>query len=203
MSLFIVLEGIDGSGKSTQARKVARWIEERSGEVVFGAEPTDGTHGREIRRILSGDSLPDPAEMSRFFIMDRRDDVKGRITPALERKLPVVLDRYYYSNAAYQGAMGLRWRDILEANRHEGFPEPDRVYLIDMEPEEALKRVVGRSAQSETDLFEKKEFLDKVRFNYLDMADERFLTVRGTEQEEVVFQAILNDLKEIWESRAR
>jgi dTMP kinase len=201
MSLFIVLEGIDGSGKSTQAEKVARWIEKQAGEVVFGAEPTDGPHGKEIRRILSGDSLPESAEMSRLFILDRRDDVNNRLAPALERNVPVILDRYFYSNAAYQGAMGLQWREILEANRREGFPEPDRVYLIDMDPEEALKRVAGRSAKHEGDLFEKKEFLDAVRYNYLAMADERFCTVRGTEREEVVFQAIFNDLEKIWQGR--
>lgn len=140
--LLLVFEGIDGVGKSTQARAVAEALRARGHEVVASREPTDGPHGRRLRESATTGRL-DPAAELELFIADRREHVAQLILPSLARGAVVVLDRYYFSTAAYQGARGLSWEAILEAN--EAFaPEPDLLVWMDFPPERSLERVKSR-----------------------------------------------------------
>lgn len=114
---FIVLEGIDGSGKTTQARWLAEALRQKGYEVVLTREPSDGPLGRRLRRYLAASPRRLSSELElAWFLADRRDHVETIIRPALEQGKVVISDRYYYSSAAYQGARGLDPEAILRLN---------------------------------------------------------------------------------------
>jgi dTMP kinase len=160
------------------------------------AEPSQGEWGLKIRRMLSGEETPPAGEQLRLFLMDREDDARRNISPALETGVSVIMDRYYFSNAAYQGAMGLAPEDIIAENRKRNFPEPSRVYIIDIDPDTALERIALRSS-SRRDIFEKREFLHRVREILLSVADERFVVIDGNSPAEEISARILLDMKNI------
>ncbi|MBN1533681.1 MAG: dTMP kinase [Spirochaetes bacterium] len=194
-SLFIVFEGIDGSGKSTQARRCHQHIADAGIETILLSEPSAGEWGSRIRTFLTSPTAPAPEEQHRLFLLDREDDVRRNVTPALACGISVIMDRYFFSNAAYQGAGGLPPQRILEDNRAMGFPEPHRVYLIDIPPETALARVSLRNRGGDTELFERIPILERVRAIYLDIADETFTVIDGSGSEEDVFHRIAGDLR--------
>lgn len=184
-----VFEGIDGSGKSTQAALLAATLTASGLVTELLAEPGPSPWGREIRRLArEKHSLP-AAEELRLFIADRRWDVENRITPARAAGKAVILDRYYYSNACYQGARGLDMEGILRQNR-EFAPPPDLVLWIDVPVPEALARI-RRSRQEQAPLFEQAQFLETVRANYLVCAGDDFLRVDGSAGEREVFATVL------------
>ena len=140
MAQLIVFEGIDGSGKTTLSRMFHAHLLKNGCAAVWLREPTDSPLGDRIRRTAQDyDSISIQEELE-LFIADRRWDVKENILPALAAGKSVVLDRYYYSNACYQGARGLDVQGILHANQ-EFAPEPDIVFLIDVEVDRALARI--------------------------------------------------------------
>lgn len=140
--LLLAIEGIDGAGKTTQVEllraRLARW----GRPLTVSKEPTDGPYGRRIRATAQTGRLPAAEELA-LFVADRREHVAGLVRPALAAGHIVILDRYYYSTAAYQGVRGLDWRAILEQN--ETFaPEPDLVALLDLDPDLSLLRIGER-----------------------------------------------------------
>jgi dTMP kinase len=195
--LFIVFEGIDGSGKSTQCDLLFVHVASLGLQAVKLAEPTDGTWGRAIRSILKKADMPAAEEQLRLFILDRQDDVRNNILPALKDKKIIIMDRYYYSNAAYQGAAGLAPEHIIAENRNMRFPEPDRIYFIDIPPETAIQRVSGRSNKKK-EIFEKESFLQKVREIFLTIADERFMVIDGTKKIEEIFEIVKKDFMSLF-----
>lgn len=179
LPLFILFEGIDGSGKSTLSDLIYQHYKNMGVSTVKLMEPTDGVWGQRIREMLNGTEIPSPEEQLELFICDREDDMRRNILPSLKRNKMIIMDRYYYSTAAYQGAMGLSPEYVLNENVRRGFPKPDRVYLIDIEPEKSLKRIADRQAGDNGDLFEKRRFLEQVRHIYLSIADESFCILDG------------------------
>jgi dTMP kinase len=107
--LFIVLEGIDGCGKSTQVELLAKRLSRRGKKVVTLSEPTAGRWGQKIREAARHKDSLSPAEELELFIKDRKEDIKNNIKPALESGQIVILDRYFYSTLAYQGARAWLW----------------------------------------------------------------------------------------------
>lgn len=138
---LIVMEGVDGAGKTTQARLLAAALEERGWPVVLTREPTDGPHGERLRRYLAGPTRHlSPEEELELFTADRRDHVREIIQPALAGRRIVITDRYYYSSAAYQGASGLDPARILEIN--EAFaPRPHLVFILTLPLPQTLARL--------------------------------------------------------------
>ncbi|MBN1496484.1 MAG: dTMP kinase [Spirochaetes bacterium] len=192
--LFIVFEGIDGSGKSTQCDLLYRHASSMGIPAVRLAEPTGGAWGKRIRAMLKEQAMAPAEEQLRLFLLDRQEDVEKNIMPALKENRVVVMDRYYYSNAAYQGAAGIPPERIIAENRAMSFPEPDRVYYIDIPVDTALRRVSGRSGKG-TEVFEKEHFLQKVRDIFLAFSDGRFMIVDGTKTIEEVFADIKRDFE--------
>jgi len=163
--MLVAFEGIDGSGKSTQALKLGAWAEGLGYEVVQTKEPTAGKWGKRIRDSMFKRRLPAREEL-RCFVNDRREHVKTLIEPALRRGAFVIIDRYYYSTVAYQGARGLDPWKVLKLNRAFA-PMPDIVFMMDLEPRVSLQRVAGRGAK---DKFETLGELTKVRELFLKLA---------------------------------
>ncbi len=157
--LFVLIEGLDGAGKSTQAQLLVDRLRGAGHDALYLKEPTNGPWGQKIRRIATHgrDGVTREEELS-WFINDREEDSKQNIIPALITGKIVVMDRYIPSNMAYQGALGFDVKVIAEKNRH--FPQPDIAFFLDIKPEEGLKRVEGRGGANIG--FEKIGFLKKV-----------------------------------------
>jgi dTMP kinase len=174
--VFIVLEGIDGTGKSTISKQLRAWLEEKGREVVLTAEPTGDWLGAAVRRANNEDL--DPRTESLLFTADRCQHTL-RIEEMLKQGKVVICDRYYGSTVAYQGAalekdMGdnaVSW--LLNLNgpviRH-----PDVTILLTSEPKVAMRRVGNRGVPSK---FEREGYLGKVQDNYLMLAREAKWTV--------------------------
>lgn len=159
---FLVLEGIDGSGKSEQARRLAAWLEAQGHRVVSTREPTDGDFGRRYRAWARGEFEATPEQVLELFLADRREHLKQVVAPALERGELVVCDRYKHSTLAYQAAQGIdraRLRALFDAPE---FLAPDLVLWLRVPVATALARM-GASA---TERFERAEFLERVEAEY-------------------------------------
>lgn len=157
---LIVLEGIDGSGKTTQAKALLRRLRYRGRKAVFFREPSRGRWGREIRRKATNALSMTPAEELDLFVRDRRENVERNLKPALRAGMVVVLDRYYFSTMAYQGAKGINPEDIRRVNEEFAVP-PDLVVILDIPAGEGLGRIAGRRRKDE--LFEREDYLVRVR----------------------------------------
>ena len=161
---LIVVEGVDGAGKSSLVRRfVERLRHERGVEVVASREPTDGVFGAKVRASASTGRLPLEEELE-LFEADRRQHVDELIIPALRRGAWVVLDRYYFSTAAYQGARGADPLEILRRNERFAVV-PDLMLLLDCTPQVSLERVRGRGDVANE--FERLDALERVRNIFL------------------------------------
>ena len=152
---FITFEGIDGSGKSTQARLLAAYLRSKGIEVVLTREPGGSPGAEEIRRLLL-EGNPDrwSAETEiLLFTAARRDHLEKTIRPALERGSTVISDRFADSTRVYQGAARGELRGLVD-RLHEAVIgiEPDLTLIIDMDPSRALER--GLARKSGEDRFE-------------------------------------------------
>ena len=155
---LIVFEGIDGSGKTTQMRRAAQTLRERGTAVTELREPTDGRFGRQIRGLTQQlhksrrRITPEQVEkLTDLFIGDRKENVENNILPALELGDVVLLDRYYYSTIAYQGALGGDPEAIRR--RNETFaPRPDLVLYFSLSVDEAFRRIT-QEPDDHLDLF--------------------------------------------------
>ncbi|MEO7100345.1 MAG: dTMP kinase [Luteolibacter sp.] len=171
--LFIVLEGIDGTGKSTQARRLGEWFISQGREVVLSREPTDGPWGKKLRESAFTGRLS-PEDEVEYFLNDRRQHVDEVIAPALAAGKVVILDRYYFSMMAYQGARGFNPVEIRQKN--EAFaPVPDLLLILDLEVDTALQRIGSRGDTANE--FEKRENLERCREIFLSLKDEQFARV--------------------------
>jgi dTMP kinase len=174
--LLIVFEGIDGSGKSTQAGRLLRKLRTLGYESVLFREPTKGKWGREVRRMAKRARSLRPEEELDLFVKDRRENVRANIRPALERRKVVILDRYYYSTIAYQGAKGIDPERIRR--RNEVFVvKPDLVFILDIEAGQGLDRIRGR--KSKDLLFERRRYLAKVGRIFRGFRGRRFVHIDG------------------------
>jgi len=157
--ILIAVEGIDGTGKSTQVRRIADYLREKGCKVVETREPTDGPFGRKIRQLFVDRGQCSPQEELELFVEDRRQHVRNVIAPALADGCIVVTDRYYFSTAAYQGAAGHDPGAIFAKNSFA--PEPDLVILLTMEPQASLARIRELRGEELND-FEQEEQLHRV-----------------------------------------
>jgi len=175
--LFIVIEGIDGTGKSTQSKRLAEWFRSRGREVVLSREPTDGPWGKKLRESATTGRLSAEEELE-FFLNDRRDHVEMSIKPALAEGKVVILDRYYFSTMAYQGARGFDPAEIRR--RNEAFaPQPDLLLILELSVESAHGRI-GACVDA-SDEFGARDPLSRCSEIFLSLRDEPFACVIDAE----------------------
>lgn len=186
--MLIVFEGIDGSGKTTISKMLFFYLKKKKYNTVWFREPSDSKWGKKIRDLAqSKDSIPLEQELN-YFIQDRKINVKLNIKPALNKNKIVILDRYYFSTACYQGARGMDIEKIIKINR-EFAPEPDIIFIIDVNVKTALARIT-KNRRSKAKLFEKKDFLEKVRKNYLNLNINNIQIIDGNKNLNTVFKDI-------------
>ncbi|MEO0973084.1 MAG: dTMP kinase, partial [Pseudomonadota bacterium] len=183
---LITLEGIEGVGKSTQVKTVAKWLQSQGLRVVSTREPGGTPRAERIRQVLldpDGDGLPPLGELLLMFAA-RATHLHNLIEPALERGEWVVCDRFTDATRAYQGAGRGLDRETIETLAHwvhvDRLGEPDLTVVLDAPVDIALAR--ARSRRGPTDRFEREAepFFARVREEYLTLAraaPERFLVV--------------------------
>jgi dTMP kinase len=185
--LLIVFEGIDGSGKTTQARSLLRRLRSRGFKAVFLREPTRGRWGREIKRLAARAGSLTPEEELELFVKDRRENTEKNLKPALSRGAIVVLDRYYFSTIAYQGAKGIGLRRIRRLN--EAFAvRPDLVIVLDIGAGAGLARIAGRKTRDE--LFEREDYLVRVGEIFQSLRGRNILHLDGQSDRRAVGRAV-------------
>jgi dTMP kinase len=193
---LIVFEGIDGTGKSTQCELLAKSLSERDMLNIALAEPTRGTWGTKIRKLLSdGRQGISPQEELSWFVNDRKEDIELNIMPALQDNKVVLMDRYYFSTAAYQGALGLDPEQIRLEN--ETFaPIPDRVLIFLTSPETCLERI--ESSRDQKSAFEKLDYLKNVQEIFKSFAGPniRFIDSIGSVSE--VHEKVLSSIEDLF-----
>lgn len=188
---LIALEGIDGSGKTTQGHLLKAALQQAGREVVLTREPTTGLIGQKLRGYLKGPSRHlSPAKELHLFTTDRREHVEEIIKPALAAGKVVITDRYYYSSVAYQGALGLDPNEILAQN--EAFaPRPDLVFIFTLPIPPALKRLAKKGREG-LQVSESPVYLKQVAAIYASLKGPQFHRVDATEPPEVVHELILD-----------
>lgn len=140
--LLIVIEGIDGAGKTTQAALLAQYFGQLGYLTLMSKEPTNRKWGSILRKSAAEGRLT--REMEReYFLNDRREHVSEVINPALAEGHVVILDRYFYSTAAYQSTVHDEVSPILVANE-EFAPVPDRLFILDVDPVTGIDRIRKR-----------------------------------------------------------
>ncbi|MEM3346204.1 MAG: dTMP kinase [Desulfurococcaceae archaeon] len=183
--LFIVLEGIDGSGKTTIAKALIQELEKRGYRTLYTFEPTDSDIVNIIKNKYG--SLRDPFIDALAFALDRLIHIKTKIKPALENGFIVLADRYFYSSVAYQSASGAPIEWVFEVNRWA--IKPDIAVYLDVDPKIALQRKTGSFTRFPE--FEELGFLSKVREIYLTMVKQGLLVkVDAARSIEEVFEDV-------------
>ncbi|WOI55596.1 dTMP kinase [Palleronia sp. LCG004] len=198
--LFLSFEGIDGSGKSTQARRLAEHLRGHGREIILTREPGGSPGAEEIRRLLlegTVDRWSAETELL-LFTAARRDHLERTIRPALDRGAVVICDRFADSTRMYQGLSRGDLRAHVDA-LHEAMigTEPDRTFLIDMDPERGLARALGRAGPEERFESFGTELQAKMRAGFLALArefPERIAVIDGDASEDEVAARILASL---------
>jgi dTMP kinase len=194
---LIAIEGIDGSGKTTQSQHVQSMLQARKLTVIRTKEPTTGQWGQVLRdSALTGRlSLEEEVET---FIKDRKEHVETKINPALKEGHIVIADRYYFSSMAYQGARGISPEEIM--NRNELFaPEPDLLVVLDIDPKIGLERI--RTRGDRANHFEKTGTLKKAREIFMGIKKPYLFRLDGRDHPETLRDLIVRQFSAIYAER--
>ena len=165
---FIVFEGLDGSGLSTQAKLLKEYLENRGIKTVLTKEPTKNSSiASKIHQVLSHQIEIDSLQLQKLFAQDRREHLENLIIPSLKEGKFVISDRYFFSSFAFGSEKEEDLEKIIELNKD--FLMPDLVLLLKVRPKVCIERIKKRG--EEIKLFEKEEKLEKVWKNYQKLVD--------------------------------
>ena len=196
--MFVTFEGLDGSGKSTQAKLLADALAGEGRDVVATREPGGTELGERVRELLLAEGEVSAWAEAALFAAARAQLVEEVIAPALERGAHVICDRYLDSSLAYQGiARGLGLEQVLELNLHAiGGVLPDRTYLLLVDPAESARRVGSEGDRIER---EDEDFRGRVDSAYRRLAElypERIQTFDGTRPPREIAEEVLHELRQ-------
>lgn len=186
---LIVIEGLDGSGKSAQVELLVNFLRQQGKEIVLTKEPTiDSDAGSRIKQVLKGEIEIEPLELQKLYVQDRKEHLENKIIPTLKEGKFVVSSRYAFSTFAYGYSDGLDVDLLIKLN--DNFLLPDLTIIVDVLPENCIKRIENRGEQKEH--FEKIEKLTKVNEFYqkLPTMFENVVMVNGEKPIKEVFEDI-------------
>jgi dTMP kinase len=193
---FVVFEGLDGSGKTTQMARINQRLAGMGIQTLTTCEPTDGPVGSLIRQMLAGRISIDPRTLAALFAADRTDHLltpETGVAASVKKGGMVLCDRYYFSSYAYHARdLDLAWIITLNAlNAH--ILKPDLTLFIDVAPKTCLARIMA--GRNRLDMFEKIDILTQVRDNYFAAFkrlrdQETVVVVDGNASEDAVEQSI-------------
>lgn len=202
---FVVLEGIDGTGTTTQLARLQNRLSAADCPHMVSCEPTKGPIGRLIRESLFGNVPLHPQTVARLFAADRGEHLYGQggILETSAAGLLCISDRYLFSSLAYQG---LTCGQELPATLNAGFPLPRLLLFFDLDPEVAMARMAGRS---KLDSYENLQFQEQVAAAYrhtidsFEATDMQIVHIDAAKEPEVVEQAIwkaVEPLIKLWDT---
>ncbi len=192
--MFIVFEGIDGSGLTTQSRLLTEYLQEKGHKAFLTKEPTTNIIGGVIRNILKGSPEIGQEALALLFAADRSEHME-----IIENKLSesfVVCDRYYFSNFAYQ-MLQVDLAYLMEINAP--FLRPDLTFFLDVPPAECKRRIDEN--RDHVEIFEHQETLERIRENYLrviELFKEKgftIVTVDGDKKIESVHEELITEIE--------
>lgn len=202
--IFIVIDGMDGSGKSEMVKSLQSYIQSKNKkyDILTTREPTDGTYGKEIRKLLAKEKEPkfNAKYLLELFIKDRKEHVNEVIIPFLKNKSAgkdlnvIICDRYYYSTIAFQETQGLDINILI--NKNKEFPKPNIAFIMDINPEIALERIKQRQKEK----FERLDFMKELRGKFLELSkflDDNIKIVDASKEKSEVFEQIRSEADKI------
>lgn len=198
-NLFIVFDGLDGSGKGEMIKRLKAYLDEKKElKILVTREPTDGSYGKDIKKLLREEKDPKNGaeECLVWFVEDRREHLTNEIEPFLEKGGIVICDRYYYSTIAFQHTQGIEMEKVISENMN--FRTPDITFILDLPAEIALERVDKRGEAKEK--FEQLEFMEELRKNFLklnDVLDDNIKVIDASKSKEEVFEQIKEEIDKI------
>jgi len=193
---FLVFEGPDGSGQSTQAELLKNFLIKKKFKVVLTKEPTKiSKAGKKIEKILNKKNKTSPKELQKLFAEDRKWHLKNIIIPSLKEGKIVISDRYFFSSFAYGKSEGISLKYLIDLNKD--FLLPDKTFILDVSPSVCISRIKKRG--EETTLFEKEEKLEKVLKIYKTFPQkfENVVIINGEKSKKEVFSDIKNIVSKI------
>lgn len=197
---FIVFEGLDGSGSSTQTGLLSHQLKQNSKEtknIQLTREPSDSLIGGLIRSQIRGDWESSTNCLQLLFSADRAYHLEKQVIPWLKEGITVISDRYFLSTIAYGTVETGQFEWFKELNRH--FILPDLTILIDTDPKECLKRI--QTSRPHAELYEKEKTLTEVRKVYQKLAGEfkNVETIDGNRAKDKVFEDVKELVNGRWE----
>lgn len=186
---FIVFEGLDGSGQSTQSELLSGFLINKGYNVVLTKEPTlDSEAGKKIRKILDKEMRVTSKELQALMVQDRKEHLEKTIIPALKERKIVISDRYFFSTFAFGSSDGLDLEWLIEMNNQ--FLYPDITFLLKVNPEVCIERIKKRGEK--VALFEKREKLAEVWKTYKILPErfENIYVIDGEKSIEKVFERV-------------
>lgn len=200
---FIVLDGMDGSGKTTQMMNLVKYIfkKDKKNHIVLTREPYASDFGLEIRRLLaeSTDPMKNGEKMAELFVGDRKVHIEKIISPSLAKGMHVLSDRFKYSTLAYQQTQGISLQKLIEM--HKGLLAPDLALIFDIPAEIAIQRMSKDAIRGKTEVFEKLDFQEKLRRNYTELKNqlpnENIVIIDASKSINEVFEQIRKEVDKI------
>ncbi len=185
---FLVLEGLDGAGKTSIANRLRSSLEKKGVNTHYTYEPFNTLYVDALKEHYN--EYRDAYLDALTYAADRLVHARIDIIPYLEKGYMVICDRYYYSSAAYQAAQGAPIEWVLEVNRYA--PKPDLVIYLDVDPEIGLSRRQGLSSRLPE--YEKVDFLKRVRENYLWLVKRGYMIMVDANRD---FEEVYGDVERI------
>lgn len=192
---FIVIEGLDGSGKTTQRNLLVEHLLNKGIDVVSDAEPTKGYYGKICREILGGRLEMPKSALATTFVADRIDhnQKEGGVFDMLGKGKTIICDRYYYSNLAYQGVdVGMKW--LKDMNTCPDIKKPDLCIFLDLAPEVSMERITANRKAEDIEVYETLDYLTSIRQKYKNAfamcPDDNIVTIDASGTIEEVFAEI-------------
>jgi dTMP kinase len=188
---FLVIEGCDGSGKTSQIKRLVEWLKEENIDFYLTDEPSEKGLRTLIKSVVSSETKIDDGPLNALlFTGDRRFHILTEVQPEMDKGKLVISDRYYHSTFAYQSSEGMDLDWLININKFS--IKPDLTIIFDVPAEVSMERIMT-DQRKQFDKYEKLEWLSKIRQSYLKLSeklDEKIIIIDATRSKDEVFEDV-------------